>query len=86
MEHQLQSLTDLGLQLCHCAAIYGLSLHRKKKVPILLYFVWMILYYDIHIDDKECKASMFLSFVLFPALFNDPLSNTLFMLLMEQWL
>jgi len=27
----------------------------------------MILYYDIHIDDKECKASMFVSFVLFPA-------------------
>jgi len=27
----------------------------------------MILYYDILIDDKECKASMFLSFVLFPA-------------------
>jgi hypothetical protein len=27
---------------------------------------------------KECKAFMFLSFVLFPVLFNDTLSNTLF--------
>jgi len=26
MKHQLQWVTDLGLQLCHCAVIYGTSL------------------------------------------------------------
>jgi hypothetical protein len=37
-------------------------LYRTNEVPILWYFVWIILYYDIHIDDKECKASIYLSF------------------------
>jgi hypothetical protein len=55
---------------CNCAIVLSfmdLLLHKTNNVPILLYFVWMILYYDIHIDDKDCKASMFVSFVLFPA-------------------
>jgi hypothetical protein len=31
------------------------------------------LYYDIHIDDKVCKASIILSFFQFHAIFNDTL-------------
>jgi hypothetical protein len=32
----------------------------------------MMLYYDIHINDKECKVSVFYLFCsLFPASFND---------------
>jgi hypothetical protein len=62
MESRCQKRPASVTTRCH---LWNVPYIGTNEVPILWYFVWIILYYDIHIYDKECKASVFLSFFTF---------------------